>query len=227
MKQFSHYILTRFNTQLVNDKMLYDEPDKAESWMRERMELFKKTKESVLAQEGDFRWIISLDKRTPREYVEAIGGDSRIKIINEVVQDALKDIKIWTPWVITTRLDNDDQLQPGFVKAVQEHFRPEVMVIDVRFEELDWKRQMVFSGERRWAGSMFLSLVEKSDWIVTAFCRPHGMVAGGYPTEGNWKDGWGYKKIIPYIIIEQDLAYMVCHSNNMANRIRGEFKRKL
>lgn len=227
MKEFTHYILTRFNTQLMPDGMLYDNPDKAREWMDERMELFKETRKSILSQEGEFTWVISLDKRTPNRYIQDIITDYRMKVVYSDIRDTFKEIKVKTPWVITTRFDCDDMMQPGFIQRVQDHFQPKLMVLDVRFEELDPVKRMVYAGERRWAGSMFISLIEPSDKIHTAFCRPHGQVASEYPISGSWDEGWGPKKIIDYHIIDEPLAYMVCHGNNIANKIRGNYLRTI
>lgn len=224
MKEYSHYILTRFNTQLVNNKLLYDDPEKAELWMEQRMGLFRETKKSVLQQEGDFNWVISLDIRTPHKYLDEIFTDERMIRTTCDVRNTFREINCDTYWVITSRFDCDDQYKPGFIKAIAENFEPKIKVLDIRFEEMAWPSRQVFSGERRWAGSMFLSLIEPTTRILTAFCRPHGMVAGGYPLEGEWDTGWGYKEIIPYQIIEKELAYMVCHDNNIANVIRGKYK---
>jgi len=222
-EKFRHVILTRFNTMLHEGKLLYDDPDKAEAWMSERIPLFQKTKESVLSQEGEFSWIISVDRRTPHEYVKDIMGDDRIMIMFDEIGCAGTYIPRDVPWIMTTRLDNDDQLMPGFVKKVQERFEPKVKVIDVRFYELDWKERAIYEGERRTAGSMFITLIERSNWVATVFSRPHGSLASGYPLEGNWIDGWTKKMPISYEIIEEPLAIMVCHRNNITNKVTGKF----
>ena len=205
---------------------LYDNPG-ADEWMDKRMEQFRETKKSVLSQEGDWRWVISLDERTPDRYVDEIICDSRITNVSCDIRSAFREIQPETPWVITTRLDCDDQLQPGFVKRIGDHFEPKLKVLDVRFEELEWDTRRVHKGERRWAGSMFISIIEPVERIHTAFCRPHGQVASEYPTTGSWDEGWGPKTVIEYFIINEPLAYMVCHSNNITNRVRGSYLRTI
>lgn len=226
-KTFEHYILTRFNTMLTEKGLLYDDPERAEDWMQKRMLLFRETKKSVLSQGADFRWIISVDRRTPNDYLLEIMGDDRITIIFDDILYAGNHMGREAPWIITTRLDNDDQLMPGFVKSVQEQFEPKLKVIDVRYYELDWEKQAMHEGVKRWSGSMFISLVEKCNWVATVFSRPHGQLATGYPLEGNWIDGWTKKTPINYEIIEEPLAVMVCHNNNITNKVRGKFLYKL
>lgn len=200
------------------DGFMYDNPKKANKWMDERMDLFDACKNSVLNQEGDFQWIISLDKRTPKKYVKHIVRDSRIKIVHCDIRDALKEEKIDTPWVITSRLDCDDQYLPGFVKNVQRKFRPRLRVIDIGFNKLDWDGGIVHDATRR-EGSMFISLVEPSSRVITVFCRPHGQVNTGYPMNGHWSTKWEDLINIEYVKLTDKLVLMVCHSGNITNRI--------
>jgi len=200
------------------DGFLYDDPKKANKWMDSRKKLFEACRESVLSQEGDFEWIISLDKRTPNRYVQHIVTDDRIKIVHCDIRDALKEEKIDTPWVITSRLDCDDQYLPGAIKSIQRKFRPRLRVIDIGFDKLDWDRQKVHTAARR-GGSMFISLVEPSSRVITVFCRPHGEVASEYPMSGSWDKGWGDLTPIQNRRIEDKLVLMVCHKGNITNRI--------
>ena len=218
MKEFTHYILTRYNTMFMPDGFMYDNPKKANKWMDERMELFDACKESVLSQEGDFEWIISLDKRTPKKYVKHIVTDDRIKIVYCDIRDALKEEKIDTPWVITSRLDCDDQYLSGAIKAIQRKFRPRLRVIDIGFAKLDWDNKVVYNGFRN-EGSMFISLVEPSSRVMTVFCRPHGQVNTGYPLNGHWSTKWEDLTNIEYVKLTEKLVLMVCHDNNITNRI--------
>jgi len=203
---------------LMPTGLLYDDKAKAKKWMDERMPLFEACAKSVLSQEGDFKWIISLDKRTPNRYVQKIVCDDRISIVHCDIRDALKEEEILTPYVITSRLDCDDQYKPGFIKAVQRKFRPRLRVIDVGFDKLDWERGIIHDGHRR-GGSMFISLVEPKERIVTAFCRPHGQVASEYPMKGSWSTKWGDLTSIDSIKLTDKLVLMVCHNRNITNRI--------
>ena len=85
IRGFKHVILTKFNTLPAVGGMLYDNPTDANLWMDKRMPLFKHTKESVLSQNGDFKWIISVDERTPGRYIDAIKTDDRIIITNQEI----------------------------------------------------------------------------------------------------------------------------------------------
>lgn len=220
---FKHFILTRYNTQ-HNAELghLYDDPDEADIWMESRIDLFEKTKESVLSQEGDFEWIVSVDNRTPKKFLKKIFTDDRMRMVHCDIRDTFKDVEIDVPWVITTRLDNDDQYKPGAIKAIQSRFEPKLKVIDIGFNELDWPTGDEYLGERRWPNSMFISLIEPSSRIVTAFCRPHGQVYTEYPMSGSYDTKWGDLKRIGGETIEKKYALMVCHGGNITNRVRGK-----
>lgn len=205
---FSHYILTRFNFGL------YDRED-ADKWMKDRMPLFEKTKESVLSQEGDFKWIISVDMRTPAKYLKKIFTDDRmIKTELDMRQVFLQgEVKAKTEWVITTRFDNDDLLKPGAVKIIQQYFKPYIHVVDIDYYQL--KDGVEYTSERFTSTSPFLSLIEPSSRVMTALCRPHSKLVTGYP----FPDGLDVirGKKIPGIY-----ANMVLHGNNAANKLVGQ-----
>ena len=205
---FSHYILTRYNTQNI-DGLLYDKPG-ADEWMDSRIELFEATKESVLSQEGDFEWIISLDPRTPKRYVKKIATDDRIKIVECAIKETFRYIKPVTSWVITSRLDNDDLYLPGAIKAIQGQFGRRLRVIDIKYEQYR-DRETQPSG-RTSPNSPFLSLVEPSDRIMTCYCRPHTILPYAYPS----KDG-SFINLSKRKIDSDVYAYMVIHDNNFGN----------
>lgn len=227
---FEHYILTRFNTQLDdNGLLLYDKPG-ADEWMETRMVLFERTKESVLSQNGNFNWVVSLDERTPDRFLNEIFTDERMILTHLDIRHPFLEgeIKPKTDWVITTRLDNDDRYFPGFVTEVQGKFEPKLKVIDVAFYQLEEATDKLYVPRRKkWPASMYISLVEPKERVMTAFCRPHGQVFGEYPTEGDYKTGLKNLRKIGHSYINKPLAMMVCHGTNMTNAIDGEYLKML
>jgi len=208
---FKHFILTRYNTQQQPDGgFLCDDLNKARKWMDDRMKLFEKTRESVLSQEGEFEWIISLDKRTPNRYIQEIVNDKRIQIVHCDIRDTFDEIKVEEPWVITTRLDNDDLYLPGAIKAIQSCFTTQEIIIDLRYYQKKGKT-LYSSGpngtERHAPNSPFLSLIERTNKkIRTAFARPHTVMIDEY--KGTWPS-------------REVFAYQVIHGKNAANKIVG------
>lgn len=188
--KFKHVILTRYNLGL------YDKTG-AEQWMKHREILFRKTRESVLSQEGDFEWWLSVDERTPGWWLKKIFTDPRMHITFEHPKEFRCD-----GWVITTRLDNDDIYLPGAVKAIQSCFETKELVIDLRYEQLcDGDKS---SSWRTRPNSPFLSLVSKTR---NCYARPHSKML----TEA------------PGVFASDDiLAYMVLHDRNLGNKLIGK-----
>ena len=78
----------------------------------------------------------------------------------------------------------------------------------------------------KWQNTPFISLIEPSKRVVTAFCRPHGQVYSGYPSgrlTGTYPAGDTLIRIKRQII-DQYLAIQVCHGGNLANRITDKDK---
>jgi len=196
LQKLKHVILTRFNLGL------YDKPG-ADEWMARRMPLFERTRESVLSQNEDFEWILSMDKNTPNRYLQSIIRDSRMTITHEHPNTYKPD-----GWTITTRLDNDDIYLPGAVKAIQNKAKEMEMVIDLRYHQLykgeAWSSGTVKDGwERPHPNSPFLSLVSKDK---NCYARPHTKMVGEF---------------ISRFATNKILAYMVIHDNNLGNKIVG------
>lgn len=207
LKQFRHFILTRYNNGLYDN-------ENAEQWMKDRFKLFKKTRESILKQDGDFEWVISIDERTPQEWFDKIFTDDRMSWTTKDFREYFDHLTIDEPWVITSRIDNDDIYLDGFVKAVQEQFKPEIMAIDIDY--FQFYNGCNYTSERHTATSPFISLVEPSNRIKSVYCRPHYKLVSGYPISDT------EKKIIPSVKLTEQYALMVIHESNMANKLVGK-----
>lgn len=230
-KGFNHFILTRYNIPQwdgENYVSMYSKPVKAKKWMDDRLELFEKTRESVLSQDGDFRWIISFDNRTPESVIDAIVTDKRMTAISsegkyqEEIVRYMKGQKL-KGFVITSRMDNDDIYLPGVILAIQDSFQPQVYVIDIDYIQHD-----IINNEKYTSGNAtkheairvrnngpFLSLVELANHIRTCYCRPHSVLIDGYPGSDGTKAKISSKKI------NTVFAEMIIHSENMMNKITG------
>jgi len=227
--KYRHFVITRFNTESpATGVALYDTPV-ADEWMDQRMVFFRETKRSVLSQDADFKWIICLDERTPQRYLDEIFTDDRMILTNNQPKQALKDIEIDTPWVITSRIDNDDQYLHGALREVQNRFLPQLMTIDLHYDQVIWGTGQRYTNGNKKKGERFrkdnngpfLSLIEPVEDVKTVFCRPHTNLPYGYP----FPDG---NKEIPNLkVFEQScgkaeaFALMVIHGNNLANHITG------
>ena len=203
---FTHYILTRFNVGLYTENP-YNVANPNE-WMEHRLKLFKDCKESVLAQEVDFKWVIAVDENTPQEYLDEIFTDDRMIMYHGNVKEVFNTIKPSTDWVITTRFDNDDTYNEGALKAIQvvfleKNFDKPKYVIDIDYHKL-FKGNNYPSNRRR-ANSPFLSLVEyvPERKLVTAYDKKHSNMPDFYKS----------------IKIYDELANMVIHDRNQCNKL--------
>ena len=191
LQKLRHVILTRYNLGL------YDRED-ADRWMKHRYPLFEKTRASVLEQEGDFEWILSVDERTPDRWVNELLSDSRMTASVEHPNKFRSE-----GWTITTRLDNDDLYLPGAIKAIQSCFSTKEIVIDLRYEQIcDGVR---YTSGRSRPKSPFLSLIENGA-KRTCYARPHNKMAEEY---------------LGKFASDKILAYMVIHDRNLGNKIIG------
>lgn len=228
MIEFTHYVLTRFNTQEINGELLYDKPG-ADEWMDKRMVFFEKTKESVLSQTVPFRWIISLDKRTPDKYYRQIFTDERMTAVSCDIRDSFDYITPVTLWVITSRMDCDDIYNADALYSIQQEFEPRIKVIDLYYNQLVLETGEQYTNGNLERGEMyryanngpFLSLVEPSDRVMTCFCRPHSVLGLGYPFEDGYKEIPTCKVFKKYKGKAYPFAFMVIHDHNVANKITG------
>jgi hypothetical protein len=184
--------------------------------MKDRYELFKATRESVLSQDGDFEWVIALDGRTPSTFVEKLLTDDRMHVYFGDIRDYFDEYPVKdAEWVITSRIDNDDLYKPGFVKTIQDNFSPQIMAIDIDYYQLDIRDGQKYTSARDTCTSPFISLVEPSNRVKSVYCRPHNKLQGGYPFEEGNRNITGVK-------LRDVLAYMVIHDDNMANKLVGK-----
>ncbi|MEO5906755.1 MAG: glycosyltransferase [Saprospiraceae bacterium] len=136
MAKFTHYLVTRFNVPA--GKWLQDKegrPTLDDEWMDHRLDLFKKYCVPTVAgqSEKNFEWLIYCDIKTGDSVRQQIENSTHT-ITNvqlryvEKMEDLLIDFKhilnsAETPYVISSRLDNDDGLSIDFIKSVQHQFQ--------------------------------------------------------------------------------------------------------
>ena len=147
-----HILLTRYNNGI------YDLPQ-ADKWMAERAELFKHTRESVLAQDAAFDWFVYFDPRTPDDlmlelcafpFMFPIKGDARSYVPNE-----------WKIQNAATMWSNRE------------------FVVDVGYERLHTITNRFHPSNRERANSPFLSLISNKK---NCYCRPHTFMPDDFPS---------------------------------------------
>jgi hypothetical protein len=141
---FTHFIITRYNVRLEGwgwDHDLSGGATLDHSWLRHRYNLFMKyCVPSVIVQTSSgFQWLIYISPDTPLDYVQKFNtlASQYSHFSFRAVQgheECMVDIRrtlasAKTPYVITTRLDNDDGLGKDYVANVQAHFVREDKII--------------------------------------------------------------------------------------------------
>lgn len=212
VRPFTHVLLTRFNTRLP------DAAPPGDDWMAERMRLFETyCVPSVRRQTATgFDWLIFFDAATPppwRARMEAMAEPAGFRPVfldgpfdGEQASRAITDLGLrCTPYLMTTRLDNDDALAPGFVAAVQRAFRPRPL------EFLNFPLGYQLAGGRvflrPYLASAFVTLVEEAGaepWRTVHFVGHH--LVGRYAVR-QLPSGPAWLQVV--------------HGSNLANEVRG------
>lgn len=208
---FDHFVITRFNVR-VNAAALADE------WLRHRLHYFKTVCCQAMAKQTNrnFRWLVLFDSmRSPwfDEQVSVLSASGLFEPIwiegtftGEAVASVVAE-RSTAPWLITTRVDNDDAIARDYVELVQSHFAKQ------EFEFVNFQRgvQLTESGElfhRADPSSPFLSLIEK---------RSRALPATVYV--------WAHSEVEKNAKLRQINSHpmwlQMIHSRNVSNQVRG------
>lgn len=206
---FNHFLLCRYNLGLYSSNP-YNVKDK-DAWMRERLPMFKRLLDSLEAQTNkDFILILSIDAFTPVEFQKEIAellNTYSFKFLGCTVQprEFIKTLKIEREWMITSRIDNDDEYYPNFIETIQKSFQAKSEVLDIKGVQFDGKDY--YKTNRRYPNSPFLSLVEPSTQRKTAHYRAHTSM----------------NKFAPARFVSNETLYIQhIHENNVINKISGD-----
>jgi hypothetical protein len=192
---YTHYLVTRFNIRIEGmgpEKI--ESPPLDQAWMQARLQYFETyCAKSVCNQfTTAFTWLVYFDTETdPAIFqrlapvlrcgpkIECITADHFDAMLADVRQRiALAD----QPYIITSRLDNDDMISRDFIQRVQDAFVPEHNTL-INFNagfELDATTGLVKKWNQRFH-NQFISLIEKKQPAdaLTVYGFPHW----GPPTE--------------------------------------------
>jgi hypothetical protein len=220
--QFQHYLITRFNLRNPkwdvtknNETLLTDE------WMEHRMGLFSNfCFPSVAAQTNrNFTWLIYFDNTTPERFKQQIAkmteGQTNIRTffidgmpvfypeIRKLITEEAKD----RPYLITSRIDNDDCIHKNFIDEVQKQFKSQdYQAIDVIKGYSLQIKPTVMLGKKEHIFNPFISLIEKNDNPKTVWFSDHNM----------WK-----KETRITQIKDKRLWMSIIHEKNKVNEFDG------
>jgi len=138
MVKFTHYLVTRFNVPVdpwSRDK--HGQTTLDDTWMQHRLVLFAKYCVPTVTHqtEKNFTWLVYCSRLTEEghrlEIENAIRllpnaairfADSPGQMLDDL-QNQMSDAT--TPYVISSRVDNDDGIGRNYIKTIQAHFKPE------------------------------------------------------------------------------------------------------
>lgn len=221
--KFTHYLITRFNVPVKNwDRDKAGKPVLDDAWMRSRLELFRRYCVPGVANQSNknFIWLIYCDTLTSPSYLsdinQAISNIPNAKV--KPVQDfeaLMADLKQLlssapTPYVISSRVDNDDSLGPVYISEVQKHFvAHDKRIINFLGGVLYDAQRGILTEIRRSHLNHYGSLIEviKPDKeLITIMGYPHGR-----PPEGS-----------TVADIDVRFAWLkIIHERNMASKTNG------
>lgn len=202
-----HLILTRYNIGLYgyNPYQIADPDD----WMKHRWKMFQATISGVIRQTcQDFQWHVFICPRTPLKWVCKLERElAAVAVVDTHHSLALSGYDFGGKGtLITSRLDSDDLLLPGFVAAVQREAARNAVddkfIIDVRARKKDILSGGTLPLRRVRPDSFFISLVERTPPYLGVLHRAHS----------------GIDQIFPATRIEETLAECRIHGRNLANR---------
>lgn len=219
---FNHYLITRFNLRADNwDVTKNNEQLLTDEWMDNRMWLFENfCFPSVVAQTNQiFEWLLYFDTNTKEVYknriVILLANHKNVKVffvdaMPSFKPELLKYIAQETkekPYLITTRIDNDDSIHVDFINEVQKQFnQQEYRAIDfIKGYSLQIEPNFIL-GKKEQLFNPFISLIEKNDNPKTAFHQDHRY----------WKRD---KKVTQ--LGEKRMWLSIIHQRNKVNKFDG------
>ena len=206
---FKHYLLLRYNLTLFSTNVYnVADPDR---WMNKRLPKFFRLLESLKAQtHKDFTLVVGVDYDTPDSYIKDIVDYLDLSgvtyhLVYEQPSEWLKRREKESEWLITSRIDNDDEYLPSFIGFIQQAFREKEEVLDVY--GMQCLNGELYSSGRPHANSPFITLVERWDLPKTVHYKAHSVMNGEYPAR---------------FVGTNPLYIQHIHDNNIMNKIIGK-----
>jgi hypothetical protein len=221
--KFTHYLITRFNVPVKNwDRDKAGKPVLDDAWMRSRLDLFRRYCVPGVASQTNknFTWLIYCDTLTSQTYLSEIHQAVR-ELPNVMIRQVshfeqlMTDLRhlfstFPTPYVISSRVDNDDSLGPAYISEVQKHFvEHDKTIINFLRGVLYDAHRGILTEIRKSHLNHYGSLIEASvpgKDLITIMGYPHGR-----PPEG-------------CRVIDIDLRFAwlkIIHQRNMVSKTNG------
>lgn len=213
---FTHAIMTRFN---VARPQLQDPIRLDPAWLARRFELFESyCLPSMAAQTSkDFTWIVYFDVDTPPQFRDRIEACREVFPFTAYITPVI-DAPGWprslretltapTPWIVTTRFDNDDALAADYVARLHAHLADHTPERGT----LNFTNGLILEGRRVYAlahpTNAFGSWLEPWDEATRTAVSIHHMKMARYG---------------PVWQVDGPPAWLqVVHGGNISNKVRG------
>lgn len=219
---FNHLLVTRFNLRNPewdvtknNEKLLTND------WMEERMWFFENfCFPTILAQTNqNFVWLLYFDITTSDKFKtrisELIQNQLNFKVFYidgmpqfyDEFKKYISAIPNKNPYLITSRIDNDDSVHKDFINEIQLQFKQQdYLVLDIIKGYSLQIRPTVMLGKKEHIFNPFMSLIEKNDDPRTIWYYHHNM----------WKKETRIKQVN-----HKRLWIAVIHEKNKVNNFNG------
>ncbi len=214
-QEFTHLILTRFNTAVgfaPSAKGL------DEDWLEARLLLFERyCLPSVALQRGaTFSWLVFCDAASPPWFKEKMSSYGALvsplyidgPATDEVIARSVAATGlVSSPYLITTRLDNDDAIGKDHLRLIQLEYKRQDREFLLFPFGLQFYRGQLYN--TYWKSNPFLSLVERVQGdgsFTTVMCVEHNRVR----TAGKVRS-----------ITSAPQWLQVIHGSNLLNTLRG------
>ncbi|MGD0445976.1 MAG: glycosyltransferase [Edaphobacter sp.] len=172
-------------------------PDK--EWLQHRMDIFEAVCFPSVANQTnqDFSWIIFVDIETPLSILQRLAtlqGRRPFEIrflshFDEIeVQREIHRVNGRTPYILTTRLDNDDAIATKYLQAVRESIR----LGGRKWLNFDRGLQLDDHGLYKTyrSSNAFISLIEENINPITAMCIKHSHASRMAEVSHMKGEGW-------------------------------------
>lgn len=217
---FEHFLVTRFNLRNPAwTSSRSEHPALSEAWLQDRFKLFEQyCLPSVKAQtEPGFTWLVYFDTETPEQWLPRIAGYRQgcpqfqpvfVDGMSAFLGDVQARITAATvPYLITSRLDNDDCVSKDFIASVQTQFAPiDFLALDFIDGYMLEIAPVLRLGRTLNAYNPFISLIERNQSPLSVWHKQHAQ----------WKREPRLRRIRG-----QRIWMTVIHRENKTNEFRG------
>lgn len=223
MKNFNHFLLTRFNVRLNRDDIGYgSDLGVSPEWLNGRFELFDKfCYPSVRGQSNqNFKWILFCNSLTPDIFKDKLKEYSKwenfIPIyvdkfsLERIRENLLPYITKGTEYLITTTLDNDDAISKDYIQLIQDNFQEQ------KFELLNFTYGYAWNTRngniylKGTGNNHFMTLIEEIEGFKTIWIEPHN----------NYYKLYGKTGVLRQIRVKPTWLEVV-HGGNLYNTVNG------